>query len=222
MAYWVAGTLGASALSGLGSYFAGNTQAKGQQQASQMMTGEANTLLGQEQPFMQGGYGAMTQLNELLGTAPGNPANGAPNGYLTQSFDPTQAQLNEYPGYQFALQTGGQAVRNADTPGVGALSGPALKDLTNFNVGTANQFYNQYFNQFQQQQNNIFSRLSQIAGLGQGAAGQLGNAEAGLYSGAAQATAGAAGSQAAGQMGIANALGGGINTIASMSFLKGL
>jgi hypothetical protein len=145
-----------------------------------------------------------------------------PGGYLNQTFNPTQAQLNNYPGYQFALQTGGQAVRNADTPGIGALSGAALKDLTNFNVGTANQYYGQYFNQFQTQQNNIFNRLSSIASLGQNAAGNLGNNGAQLGTGIAQAQAAAGGSQAAGQVGIANALSGGASNAAGYYYLNNL
>jgi hypothetical protein len=199
--------LGAGVLGAIGSTSAANTQANAQQQAAQTQLQMFNTIQGNEKPFINSGVNAETQLNELLGTAKGAPAGGLPNGYLTQTFNPTQAQLNNYPGYQFALQTGGQAVRNADTPGVGALSGAALKDLTNFDVGTANQFYGQYFNQFQTQQNNIFNRLSNIAGLGQNAAGNLGNNGAQLGTGIAQAQAAAGGSLAGGIVGATNSLG---------------
>lgn len=162
--------------------------------------------------FDQAGYDkAMAAWNASQASATGGGtvgSTGLPPGYLTQQFKPTQEQLDNYPGYQFALKTGGQAVRNADTPGVGSLSGPALKDLMNFNVGTANQFYGQYFNQFQQQQQNIFSRLSGIAGLGQNAASNVGTSGTSLGTGVAQAQAAAAGSQAGGIVGATNALGG--------------
>lgn len=211
MTFWVAGAIGGSAIiSALGSNNAANTQAQGQQQAAQTQQNMFNTINAQEQPYWNAGVGATNALNDLVGTTgtPGaiSKATGLPNGYLTQQFNPTQDQLNNYPGYQFALQTGGQAVRNADTPGSGALSGSALKDLTNFNVGTANQYYGQYFNQFQQQQNSIFSRLSAIAGLGQNAASNVGNNGAQLGKGIAEAQAASAGSQAAGQVGVANSL----------------
>ena len=222
MSGWVAGAVAFSAAVGSqASKSAANTQAKAQEQAAQTQQNMFNTINAQEQPFMQAGYGATTALNQLLGTGPtvvdmnGIPNNigkvgstGLPSGYLTQTFNPTQDQLNNYPGYQFALKTGGQAVRNQDTPGVGALSGPALKDLTSFNVGMANQNYSNYFNQFQQQQNNIFARLSGIAGLGQNAASNTGTAGTSLGTGIAQAQAAAGGSQAAGTVGAANALGG--------------
>lgn len=211
----VAGALIGSAVMGAGaSKSVANTQANAQQQAAQTQLQMFNTINQQEQPFMQAGYGATTSLNQLLGTAPGTGAGGTagstglPAGYLSQTFQPTQAQLNAYPGYQFALQTGGQAVRNADTPGVGALSGPALKDLMGFNQGMANTNYNQYFNQFQQQQTNIFSRLSNIANLGQNAASNVGQSGANLGTGIAKAQAAAGASQAAGTVGAANALGG--------------
>jgi hypothetical protein len=180
---WVAVAVGGAAV--VGSVAGGMIQAGGQKQAAKTQEGMFNTIVGQEQPFMQAGYGATSRLSQLLGLTPG----GANNGYLTQQFNPTQEQLNNYPGYQFALKTGGQAIRNADTPGVGSLSGPALKDLMNFNVGTANQYYGQYFNQFQEQQNNIFNRLSSIASLGQNAASNVGNNGAQLGTGIAQAQA---------------------------------
>lgn len=150
--------------------------------------------------FDQSGYDkAMAAFNASQPGPNGTAGStGLPLGYLTSQFAPTQDQLNNYPGYQFALQTGGQALRNADTPGVGALSGAALKDLMNFNVGTANTYYGQYFNQDQTQKQNIFSRLSGIAGLGQNAASNVGTSGTSLGTGIAQAQAAAGGSQAAG------------------------
>ncbi len=219
----IATAIAGSAVVGyLGSQKAGNVQAQGQQTAANTQQHMFDTVVGQEQPFLNAGYGATTSLSNLLGTTGKHggidPATGLPIGYLTQTFNPTQQQMNDYPGYQFALKTGGQAVRNADTPGVGALSGAALKDLTNFNVGTANQYYGQYFNQFQQQQNNIFDRLSNIASMGQNAAGNLGSVGSSLGTGIAQAQAGAAASRAGGIVGGTNALGGGLSTAALMNY----
>ena len=75
-----------------------------------------NTIVGQEQPFLNAGYGATNSLSQLLGTSPATGAGGTaagtslPGGYLTQTFDPTQSQLANYPGYQFQLQQGDLAV----------------------------------------------------------------------------------------------------------------
>ena len=184
----------------LGNIIGGGEQASGQEQAAQTQQNMFNTIVGQEQPFLNAGKNATTQLNSLL----------SPGGYLEQQFNPTQAQLDAYPGYQFQLQTGGQALENANTPGVGALSGAALKSLMSFNQGTAASNYSNYFNQFQTQQNNIFNRLSNIASLGQNAAGNLGSAGANLGTGIAQAQAGAAGSIAGGIVGASNSLSNGV------------
>lgn len=208
------GFVAAAAVGAAGSMMAANTQAGAQEQAANTQQGMFNTLVQQQQPYIQGGDGAETSLTQLLGTSaatgPGGTAAGTdlPGGYLTQTFNPTQQQLENYPGYQFQLQQGGQAIRNADTPGVGSLSGAALKDLMGFNQGLAASNYNQYFNQFQTQQDNIFNRLAGIAQLGQGAAGNLAAPGAQLGSGIAQAQASAGASQAAGTVGIANSLGG--------------
>lgn len=206
------GFVAGAAIGAVGSMAAANTQAGAQEQAANTQAGMFNTIVGQEQPFLQGGYGAETTLNQLLGTSPTTGAGGTaagtslPGGYLTQTFNPTMEQLENYPGYQFQLQQGDQAVTNSNTPGVGALSGANLKSLMSFNQGLAASNYNNYFNQFQTQQNNIFNRLSQIAQLGQNAAGNLGSAGTQLGTGIAQAQAAAGGSQAAGIAGATNSL----------------
>jgi hypothetical protein len=203
----------AAGVGAVGSIVAGGEQASGQEAAANTQAGMFNTIVGQEQPYLTAGNSAETSLSQLLGTAPATGAGGTatgtslPGGYLTQTFQPTMEQLAATPGYQFALQQGDQATENANTPGVGALSGPALKSLMSFNQGLASTQYQNSFNNFQSQQNNIFSRLSSIAGLGQNAAGNLGNQGAQLGTGIAQAQAAATGSIAGGISGATNNVG---------------
>lgn len=212
---WVAVAIGGAAVVGaVGSNIAAGTQASGQKAAANTQLQMFNTITGQEQPFMNAGVGATNDLTQLLGTSPATGPNGTagntglPGGYLTQQFNPTQQQLENYPGYQFQLQQGDLAIQNANSPTGGALSGSTLKQLMSFNQGLAGTNYQNYFNQFQTQQNNIFSRLSAIAGLGQNAASNTGTAGTQLGTGIAQAQAAAAGSQAAGIVGGTNAVGG--------------
>lgn len=230
-----AGAIGGAVISSNGAKSAANTQANAQQQAAANQMSMFNTITQNEQPFMQAGQGATTALSQLLGLTGGDAA-GLPNGYLTKttgpfSFDPSS--ITSSPGYQFAQQQGLQAVANNEAPNVGALSGPALKALTNFSTGTAAQYYNDYFNQAQSayttnlnsqqtQQNNIFSRLSAIAGLGQNAASNTGTAGTALGTGAAQAIAGAGASQAAGTVGSANALAGGATGVGNAFALSSI
>jgi hypothetical protein len=196
---WIAAAVAGSAIIGaVGSNMAAGTQAAGQQTAANTQSQMFNTINQQEQPFIQAGYGATSRLNQLL----------APGGQLSSNFTPTDFLNNLDPGYQFQLQTGGQALRNADTPGVGALSGPALKDLMSFNQNMAATGYQNAFNRFQTTNNNIFQRLSTIAGIGQNAASNVGTSGTQLGTGIAGAQAGAAASQAGGIVGGTNALGG--------------
>lgn len=213
----VAAAIGASAAAGLagsaisasGAQSAADTQSAAQQQAAQIQQQEFNTITQQEQPFMNAGYSATNQLSSML----------SPGGYLNNPTTPTfnASTVTSSPGYQFAQQQGLSAVANNESANVGALSGPALKALTNFASGTAAQYYNDYFNQAntvfnqqQTQQNNIFDRLSAVAGLGQNAASNTGNAGAQLATGTAQAIAGAGASQAAGTVGASNAISSGL------------
>lgn len=224
------GFVAAAVVGAVGSNMAADKQAAGQRAAAQTQADMFNTITGQEQPFIKAGYGATTGLNQLMGTEKGNFGN-LPNGYLTQTFNPTQAQLDNYPGYKWQKEQGQLATESAATPGVGAISGPGLKSLMNYNQGLAASNYGNYFNQFQTQQNNIFDRLNQIATRGQNAAGNLGTAGTTLGTGIAQAQAGAAASQAGGIVGATNSLssiplsymmsnqgGGGINSDTSGAF----
>lgn len=281
------GSIASGAIGASGAQSAAATQAAGQEQAAATQEQMFNTIVGQEQPFLESGMGASSALNFLLGTANGydelvpgvtpgsygtngfsnadtsaattgtarpgydpssgytlNPGgglsrllpgdtgtpaatapqtgsagsltfDGLPQGYLTQTFNPTLSQLVKYPGFQFSLDMGDAATQNANAPGLGALSGAAQAGLSQFNQGLAQTYYGNYFNQFQQQQNNIFERLSQIASLGQNAAGNLGNSGAQLGTGVAQAQAAGAAAQAGGTVGATNAITGAINNASS-------
>jgi len=205
---WIAVAIGGSAVLGyMGSQQAAGQQSAAQQQAAATQKAMFDTINKQQQPFIQSGYGANQTLSDMM----------KPGGYLTQQFNPTQQQLEQYPGYQFAQQQGQQATLNADTPGQGAMSGAALKDLTSFATNTAATHYGDYFNQFQTQQNNIFNRLSGLTQIGQNAAANVGSAGTQLGTGVAQAQAAAGGSQAAGTVGAANALSGGLSMAALMN-----
>jgi len=207
------GFVAAAAIGAAGSMAAAGEQASGQKAAARTQADMFNTIVQQEQPFIKPGYSAETTLSELMGlnapTGTGGMATGTnlPGGYLTQTFNPTQAQLEAYPGYQFQRDQGLLALQSANSAGGSAISGPALKSLMGFNQGLAASNYQNYFNQFQTQQNNIFNRLNTIATLGQNAAGNLGTAGTQLGTGIAQAQAGAAGSIAGGIAGATNNIG---------------
>jgi len=125
------------------------------------------------------------------------------------------------PAYKFQLQQGQQGVLNQDAAAYGGESGAALKDLTSFNQNYANTAFNSAFNQYQTQQGNTYSRLAGISQLGQAAATNTGQQGTALAGQAAQSATNIGTAQAAGTVGAANALGGGIGNAAILGSLYG-
>lgn len=226
---WGAAIAGAAivgaGISAAGAESAAGTEAGAAENAQGISENEFNTITGQEAPYLQSGYGALSQLNYLqgIGTPGTTGANGAPptassspaGGYgsLNQPF--TASYMQQYsPAYQFQLQQGQQGVLNQDASSQGALSGAALKDLTSFNQNYANTAYNNAFNQYQTQQQNTYSRLSGIANLGQAAASQQAQSGTALAGQAATSATNVGVAQAGGTVGAASSLSSGIGTAA--------
>jgi hypothetical protein len=134
---------------------------------------------------------------------PSDPAYGS----FTQPFDVEEFYKYQDPGYWFRLRQGEQGLRNAASAGSGALSGAAMKDLLAYNQDMASTEYGNAFNRYQVQQGNIFSRLSDIARLGQSAAAGVGSAGTALAGQAGQALSNAGSAYGAGIVGAGNALG---------------
>lgn len=213
-----AAVIGGAVIGAAGSAYAGSQSAKGARDAANTQRGMFDTITGQEQPFMQAGYGATNKLTELLGT--GGDRNAADYGSLNKPFTAQDYLNNQDPGYQFQLQTGAQALRNSDTPGVGSLSGAALKDLMGFNQGMAATGYQNAFNRYQTQNSNTFARLSGIAGLGQNAASNTGTAGTALGTGIGQAQYAAGNAAASGTLGATGSLASGSNTLGGWAYLN--
>jgi hypothetical protein len=165
-----AAAAGASIIgSGLQANAAGNAQAISQN--------EFNTIENQQAPYMQAGYGATKQLNYLLGEGGANalPGGSSAGGYGSLNAPFTADTFKTLsPAYQFQSQQGAQGTLNQDSSAQGAESGAALKDLQSYNQNFANTSFNNAFNQYQTQQNNVFSRLSGLATLGENAAANTG------------------------------------------------
>jgi hypothetical protein len=194
---------------------AAQTQANAAMNAQQISQNEFNTITGQEKPFMQGGYGAMSALEYGLGTGPNTSTakggTGLGYGSLTTPFT-TDNWKQLSPMYNFDVQQGRQGVLNQDASQQGSLSGSAAKDLINYNQGAANQSFGQAFNQYQTQQGNIFNRLSTIATLGQNAAANTGYQGTALAGQQATAAQNIGTSLAGGTVGAANAYSGALSS----------
>lgn len=200
---------------------ASSQQVAEEKQALQQQQSMWTQQQGNEQPFVQQGQNAGSSLAYLMGTgsqfdAQGNPISNPAGGYgsLNKTFDMNDFK-NLTPQYNFNLQQGAQGTLNQDSNAQGALSGSALKDLIGYNQNYANNSFNSAFQNYNTQQNNIFSRLSNIATLGS-SAGSNSTTGAGQFAGAIGGTLGSIGaSQAAGTIGSANAISGGVTGAAN-------
>lgn len=132
-------------------------------------------------------------------------------GSLLRRF--TMDDYQEDPGYQFRLQQGEQAINRAAAAAGRYDSGRALKDLGEFNSGMASQEFGNAYNRWNNDQTNIFNRLSGVAGTGQQATNQLAQMgqNAATNIGNIQLQAGNA--AAAGKIGSANAWGGALGGV---------
>ena len=221
---WAAGAAALGSVAG-GLIGAGGAEEAAKQQAAAERAALAqqqsmfNTEQSNEAPYMKAGAGAASQLNYLLGeggqTNPdGTPISNGAGGYgsLNQQFN-ADTFKSMSPQYQFNLQQGAQGTLNNASSGQGSESGAALKDLQSYNQNFANNSFNSAFSNYQTQQNNVFSRLSNLATLGS-SAGSNSTTGAGQFSGQiGNTTAGIGAAQAGGTVGAANALSGGAQSL---------
>lgn len=222
---WVAAaTIGAGLLGADAASNAADQQAQAANQAGQTSLAASkqsidaqkamfDTLNAQSAPWRQAGSNA---LDTIAGMQP----------QFTHSFDANDLKTNLAPNYQFQLDQGLGATKNAANLQTGLVSGNALRGINNYAQDYAGNAYQQAYNNYNANQTNIFNRLSNIAGLGQTAnanitsvggtvGSNIGNTitSGGQGMSAAQMAAGAAG--ASGTVGTANALSGGLTNGAS-------
>lgn len=209
--------LGGSLISANAASNAGNAQANAANNASQMQWNEFNQNQKNLQPYMDIGTHAINPMYRAMGlNADGSRDMSNP---LNQQFSFNPGDLTKTPGYQFALQQGMQGINNsAAAKGLG-MSSANMRDAGRFATGLADQTYGDQFNRALQSYNtnydaaaNNASRMAGLVQVGQNSAAGVGNMgmQTAMNSGNLL-TSGAAAS-AAGQVGAANALTGGLNT----------
>ena len=106
--------------------------------------------------------------------------------------------------------------------GGGLISGNALKGQEDYTQGLASQEYGNAFNRFQTQRANIYNTLASIAGLGQTAQTASSTALGNAATNVGNTIQGLGAAQAGGQVGVANALTGGIQNAGNSYMLSQL
>ena len=156
-------------------------------------------------PYKQAGA---TSLSQLMGQM-------TPDGYFNQTY--TGQDIYSDPSYQFRLQQGQDAIQSSAAAKGGLLTGATLKALQNYGQESASQEYSNAYNRFNADQTNRYNRLSNLVGIGQNAAAQVGNAGAQTAQAVANNTMAGANSIAAGQIGRANAWTDGAQQLGSLA-----
>lgn len=199
LGYGVAGTLtGAAIGAGIGGMVGGgmnqastakeaaNLQYQGTQAGIAEQRRMFDILNEQGKPYREAGYGALTRINELLPT-------------LTTPI--TEADIQNMPGYQFAVKQGtGGAMQGMNVGGGGSnVQRAGQKFAIDYTMGTA-------LPQLMQQRRDIYNTLAGVAGIGQTAQTQANQVGQNTATNVAQLGVGGANALAGGQVGAANAM----------------
>lgn len=132
-------------------------------------------------------------------------------GSLMKRFSTEDFQTD--PGYEFRLGQGQRALESSAAARGGLLSGAAAKALTKYNQDFASNEYQNAYNRFTNDQTNMFNRLANIAGVGQTATNQLGQASQNYANQAGNAIQYGGAARASGYINQANALGGALGSL---------
>ena len=207
-----AAMVGAAAVGAAGSAYASKksssaakTQAASADRASKIQQENFEQTRKDLMPYKQAGD---TSLSQLMGQM-------TPDGYFNQTY--TGQDIYSDPSYQFRLQQGQDAIQSSAAAQGGLLSGATLKALQNYGQESASQEYSNAYNRFNADQTNRYNRLSNLVGIGQNAAAQVGNAGAQTAQAVANNTMAGANALAAGQIGSANAWTNGAQQLGSLA-----
>lgn len=183
----IAAAIGAAAVVGAGAtVYAGSEAKSAAERGQNIAQGENNYINQMESPYVKSGDEAESQLNYLMGIGPKTGGTGT-YGSLNQPFNVSDWKSLS-PAYGFQLQQGKQGVLNTASSNEGGLSGAAQSALMDQNQAIASTSFDNAFNMYQTQNQNIYNRLAGIATIGQNAAGNNATSGANLAGTAANAS----------------------------------
>ena len=199
-----AGAIGAGATA-ISSSNAAHAQTTAANNAITAQQGFYNQDQTQLQPFITGGQGAYSTLNNLLGIG----GNGISSSGGTSAD--IQNTLNNLPGYQFTLNQGLKATQGGYAAQGLADSGAALKGAATYATGLAQSNYNNYLTGLQNSATTGENAANALAGYGTQTGAQIGSN-----------IIGAGNAQAAASTATGNALTNGTNNLSQYYTLNSL
>jgi hypothetical protein len=206
MSGWVAGAIGVSSLIGASaSRSAASQQADAASRASDAQLQMFREQAALQEPYRQAGVRALPQLEAQRNMMPGA---------FTGKVD-----LGQDPGYAFRLSEGQKALDRSAAARGGLISGGAMKAAQRFGQDLGSQEYQNAYNRALTGYNadvareaTGYNRLAALAGIGQTATGQIGAAGQNAAANMGNLMTSGAAAGAAGTVGQANALTGGLST----------
>jgi len=208
MAAWMipAAIFASSLLGSRSASKAADVQASAADRAAELQREMFEQTRADQAPYREAGYNALAELQRTAGNAPGAFRFGA-------------GDYQADPGYAFRLSEGQKALDRQAAARGGLISGGALKAAQRFGQEMGSQeFGNAYnraltgYNADVARENQLYNRQAALAGIGQTATNLVGQAGQNYATGAGNLMTGAGAAQAAGQVGAANALTGGLGT----------
>jgi hypothetical protein len=200
-------TVGSSLIGANASRGAAASQERAAQQASDTQRAIFERQVELQEPFREAGLKGQNRLLELLGLSEDKKVPGFGK-YATAEFTPSMFQTD--PGYAFRMSEGMKALERSAAARGGLLSGATLKGTQRYGQDLASQEFQNAFNRFQVQRTNTLNPLQSLSGGAQTSANVLTGAAGNLGQQLGSNIIGAGNAQAAGQIGSANAIVGGL------------
>ena len=201
-----AAILGSAALGAVASRSASKTQAGAAQQAADVQRSQFEQTRADQAPYREAGYNALANLQSTAGNVPA-------------AFKFGAGDYQADPGYAFRLAEGQKALDRQAAARGGLISGGALRAAQRFGQEMGSQeFGNAYnraltgYNTEVARENQLYNRQAALAGIGQTATNLVGQAGQNYATNVGNLMTSAGAANAAGQVGMANALTGGLGT----------
>jgi hypothetical protein len=199
-----------------GSSLVGANAAKSAAETGAQAAADANRVVYQmyqeqkalQDPYRTAGLTAQNKMLDLLGLSENKT--GADYGKYGRDFSMTDFTAD--PGYAFRLSEGQKALDNQAAARGGLISGNALRAATTYGQNMGSQEYQNAYNRYQTNRANQLNPLGSLINSGQNAAANTGAAAGAYGANASSNISNAAAAKAAGDVGAANALTGGLNT----------
>ena len=191
-----AAVVGSSLIGSSASKKAASTQADAANRAADLQMQQFERQVELQEPWRQAGITALNKLTPLA------------TEYTPFGMD----QFQQDPGYAFRMSEGMKALERSAAARGGLLSGGMLRGAQRYGQDLASQEYMNAFNRYQAERNARLNPLQSLAGVGQTATNQLGQAGQAMASNVGQALGAAGQARASGYIGGANALSQGLGT----------